>query len=186
LWNQVVPIAFHVDYWDSIGWPDRFAIKAAGQRQKSYARRRRIGSVYTPGLVLAGMEWRGWFSRPVLKLGQAPQVGRLRLRVDGEDLNAEFESRRNKSADLVLHVARLGFGLKTRVQAGENEGRSLRHDFVVLGYQAYPMSGQGLRYQVRGRVPDSSHAAPREALAAWVSPAGDPVPIQATGGWLGD
>lgn len=184
LWKQVVPIAFHVDYWDYIGWPDRFATKAAGQRQQAYARHRRIGSVYTPGLVVAGKEWRGWFSRPVLNLGKAREVGRLRLQVNGPDLNGEFESRHNHTAKLVLHVARLGFGLRTRVRAGENEGRELEHDFVVLGYRIYPMTGQGLRYQVQGRLPGSSQQAPREALATWVSVAGDPYPIQAAGGWL--
>src|SRR5437867_10582189 len=37
LWRDFVPIAFHVDYWDSLGWKDPFAIKAYSERQRDYA-----------------------------------------------------------------------------------------------------------------------------------------------------
>ncbi len=184
LWKQVVPVAFHVDYWDANGWADRFAFKAAGERQRRYAQYRHIGTVYTPGLVLAGKEWRGWFRRPLLNLGQAPRVGRLHLQVDGPQLTGNFEFRQNRSADLVLNVARLGFELQTEVRTGENEGRILKHDFVVLAYKQFPMTNQGRRYHVLDQVPVSTTPAPRLAMAAWVSAGEDPFPIQAVGGWL--
>src|SRR6059036_3501 len=52
LWRDFVPIAFHVDYWDSLGWKDPFAIKAYSERQRDYAASWRSRSVYTPGFVL--------------------------------------------------------------------------------------------------------------------------------------
>src|ERR1700676_1589940 len=57
LWKDFVPIAFHVDYWDGLGWKDRFAQPEWTRRQNSYAVRWGGSSVYTPGFVLDGREW---------------------------------------------------------------------------------------------------------------------------------
>jgi len=48
LWQTWIPVAFHVDYWDYIGWKDRFAAKKFGQRQRQYAKLKRTSTVYTP------------------------------------------------------------------------------------------------------------------------------------------
>lgn len=61
LWKQIIPLAFHVDYWDYIGWRDRFASPAFSARQSDHKKQGNIRSVYTPGLVVDGREWRGWF-----------------------------------------------------------------------------------------------------------------------------
>ena len=61
LWKSVFPIAFHVDYWDYIGWPDRFAVPRHSHRQREHRGLGNVYSVYTPGFVVAGREWRGWF-----------------------------------------------------------------------------------------------------------------------------
>lgn len=63
LWDEFIPLAFHVDYWNDLGWPDRFASKTFTDRQREYARQGYLSSVYTPGFVLRGDEWRGWFMR---------------------------------------------------------------------------------------------------------------------------
>ena len=57
LWRDFVPVAFHVDYWDRLGWRDPFASKTWTARQYDYAERWKSGSVYTPGFVLDGREW---------------------------------------------------------------------------------------------------------------------------------
>ena len=57
LWKQVVPVAFHVDYWDYIGWPDRFATPEYSERQKNHRRLGNVYSVYTPGFLVNGREW---------------------------------------------------------------------------------------------------------------------------------
>src|SRR4051794_26867392 len=73
LWQDFVPVSFHVDYWDGLGWPDRFARKEFTARQNTYARSWKAASVYTPGFVLDGREWTGWKSgvpaRSVVKPG---------------------------------------------------------------------------------------------------------------------
>src|SRR5262245_10264750 len=60
LWKDFVPVAFHVDYWDRLGWEDPWGSRAYSQRLQSYARSWRNDSVYTPGFVLNGKEWRAW------------------------------------------------------------------------------------------------------------------------------
>ena len=51
LWKQIVPVAFHVDYWDYIGWKDIYATAANGRRQRDYARAGKTRTVYTPGSI---------------------------------------------------------------------------------------------------------------------------------------
>jgi hypothetical protein len=81
-------------------------------------------------------------------------------------------------------MAVLGFDLETKVKAGENDGRVLHHDFVVLGYTHTAMHGASGRFTANASLPELSVAAPRRALAAWVSRKGNPTPLQAAGGWL--
>src|SRR5215472_2063785 len=60
LWKDFVPVAFHVDYWDYLGWRDRWGAKAFSERQHTYAQLWQSETVYTPGFVLDGKEWRTW------------------------------------------------------------------------------------------------------------------------------
>lgn len=54
--SDVLALSFHVDYWDDLGWRDRFALKQSVERQNAYARNLRRSSVYTPQLVVDGRE----------------------------------------------------------------------------------------------------------------------------------
>ena len=58
LWHEFVPVAFHVDYWDGLGWKDPFASFEWTKRQQTYAEKWKAESVYTPAFVLDGREWR--------------------------------------------------------------------------------------------------------------------------------
>ena len=185
LWREVVPVAFHVDYWDYIGWPDRFASPAFGARQREYARPRRVSTVYTPGFVLAGEEWRNWFFRPVLKVDNAEKAGKLTLDVDGQQATMSFVPSTPVAGALNLHVAVLGFDLKTEVRAGENGGRTLEHDFVVLGYRTLPTTRDEGLHTAGFTLPPVKTESHRKAVAAWLSAPGDPWPVQVVGGWLG-
>ena len=184
LWSRVVPVAFHVDYWDYIGWPDRFAAAAHSRRQRAYREVGRTGGVYTPGLVVGGREWRGWFRDPTLRLPPGVEVGPISVDVRDGRFQARFEPAAEAPESLELHVARLGFDLVTEVRAGENHGRTLRHSFVVLGWSRHRMSPGGGWLEASGVLPEASSPTPREALALWVGVPGDPFPIQAAGGWL--
>ena len=179
LWHEFVPVAFHVDYWDRLGWKDPFASAEWTRRQHLYAANWNAGSVYTPAFVLNGREWRG-ASIPVVN-DETPGILRATVRGDNNVLVA-FEPAKEKTGDFEVYLARLGFGINSNVRAGENNGRSLRHDFVVLSL-AHEKLGLGPQEL---HLPSSRAASrpDRTALAAWITNAGDIRPVQATGGWL--
>ena len=76
LWRDVIPLAFHVDYWDYIGWKDEFAREEYSARQRRYAWEGNANSVYTPGMFRNGTEWRGWW-RGELPVAAKEPAGRL-------------------------------------------------------------------------------------------------------------
>src|SRR5476651_1527863 len=129
LWQDFVPIAFHVDYWDHLGWRDPFASKLWTERQADYSARWKGESVYTPAFVLDGVAWRN----AALPPAASETPGILRITINGERLTATFKPATSAGRRYEIHVARLGFALGADVTAGENSGRKLVHDFVVLG-----------------------------------------------------
>lgn len=184
LWNEVIPLAFHVDYWDYIGWPDRFAEAKYGDRQRYYAFSDQLNSVYTPGVMLNGREWRGWYrNKPIQQLDKTN--GKLNLEVDGEEVNANFVTK--DSGELLnINIAVLGFDLKTDVKRGENHGRELVHDFVVLGHKQVRMQSNDDQFSVSTVLPQLKEKADKLAVVAWVNKSKDLTPLQATGGWIAD
>ena len=79
LWKEFVPVAFHVDYWDRLGWADRWATIEHSERQRAYAKSWRKDSVYTPGFVLNGSEWRDWPSNRDLPPAPVTMAGVLKV-----------------------------------------------------------------------------------------------------------
>lgn len=185
LWNEVIPLAFHVDYWDDLGWPDRFASSVFSDRQRSYARSGRLSSVYTPGFVIAGQEWRGWFSKRAPDLQVGPAVGSLYVELsDAPQASIRFAAVETwEPGRLTAHLAVVGFGLTTPVGGGENRGRDLEEDFVVLGYRSSRQSGPKPEWEMA--FPEVVRATTkRRALVVWLSVDSDPAPLQAVAGWL--
>lgn len=180
LWRDYVPIAFHVDYWDRLGWRDPFASKAWTARQYQYSAQWNSSSVYTPGFVLDGREWH---NNSVPSAANA-SPGVLKLSVsDGDRITALFQSTAGESKPLDLHVARLGFGLTINVKAGENSGRKLQHDFVVLSLDTAKMVG-GKAELTPTSAPQPRDQNSRGAIVAWVTEPGQPDAIQSVGGWV--
>jgi hypothetical protein len=176
LWTHIVPVALHVDYWDYLGWQDPYASAANSERQRSYARHKRTRTVYTPGMFVNGREWRGWIYRISPRAsGQTP--GELSARIEDGRLQADFPA---AAEALDLHVVVLGFNIATPVRSGENRNRTLQQEFVSLAHAVHH-SANG-RWSVP--VPEATQPAGRYGIALWVSTAGNPVPLQATGGWL--
>lgn len=179
LWQDFVPLAFHVTYWDHLGWRDPFASDKWTERQAVYSAHWKTESVSTPAFVLDGVAWHNTALPPAAT--ETPGV--LKITINGERVVAAFKPTTNAGRRYEIHLARLGFGLGGDVTAGENSGRKLMHDFVVLGLTNERMNS-GVKEL---RLPaDSSKqiANSRSALAAWVTQAGQIEPIQAVGGWL--
>src|SRR5437870_9403607 len=92
LWKDFVPVAFHVDYWDYLGWKDPFSSKAWSERQSDYAEHWHSDSVYTPGFVLNGNEWRGWLTRDELPRPSSNSAGVLTAHSeDGNQWTLRFQ-----------------------------------------------------------------------------------------------
>lgn len=180
LWRTFVPMAFHVDYWDYLGWRDRFAQPEFSKRQRRYAALRKVRTVYTPAFIVNGRASRlGGLSSATAPDDHA--AGRLRVRLGEGTLEAGYDPPRSADGDVRLNVAVLGMGLHSRVRAGENTGRRLEHEFVVLHYGAH--RGRDGRWRLPVPAVDAAEAQ-RLALAVWISAADDPTPLQATGGWI--
>ena len=183
LWREFVPVAFHVDYWDYIGWEDRFARPEFSDRQRRYAAEARASTVYTPGFFANGEEWVGWFRGQSFEPETVP-VGALVMELRDNVMTAEFAPRYEDYGDLVLNVGVLGMGLQTDVRTGENAGRTLKHDFVALETLAVPLERRDGTYAATLTMPEVTSVTGGQALVAWVVEAGEQVPIQAVGGHL--
>lgn len=181
LWKEFVPVVFHVDYWDYLGWKDIFARKEYTDRQQYYAQQWQTGTVYTPGFVLNGNEWRRWFlKRQITKSND--QAGSLRIEQMNRDTFKIYASGDQDS--LYLSAAILGSGIQSNIQAGENSGKRLTHDFTVMTFTFQEMERSpsgGFEKQITFEIPP---AAPQLAIAAWTSSQDSLEPLQATGAYL--
>ncbi|MCV6604986.1 MAG: DUF1223 domain-containing protein [Porticoccaceae bacterium] len=175
LWKQFVPVAFHVAYWDWIGWQDRFASEKYDKRQHNYASNGAVGNVYTPGFLLNGREWRGFFQHErSLPKSLTKDVGNLQLNTDGKQFHAKFDGKGGQQ----LHIAILGMKITSKVTRGENRNKTLTHDFVVVGFGSYEAENGSWN----GRLPMLMHQPDNYAIAAWVTDGKSQRPIQAVGG----
>lgn len=123
--------AFHVGYWDYIGWVDRFAAPAYTQRQRDIAAKNNLRSIYTPQTVLDGKDWPRWGGKPE---ATEPAKASIRLKQLGTD---QFEASVMPLPAWQPASTWSGYwtvtehGHNSKVQAGENKGEFLKHDFVV-------------------------------------------------------
>jgi hypothetical protein len=186
LWRDFVPVEFHVNYWDRLGWPDRFASKEFTDREYAYSRAWSSDSVYTPCVVRDGKE--SHMDQKIRAAGE--DAGQLSLTIDeAGSCRAEFTPAGGAIAKrevYEVHVALLGGGFASKVTAGENRGATLPHEFVALALESHPLKpaeralvSDGFALP-RTKISDGS----RRALAVWVTRRGEDRPLQATGGWL--
>ncbi|AXE29129.1 DUF1223 domain-containing protein [Chromobacterium phragmitis] len=135
--SRVVPLAFHVDYWDELGWRDRLASPDYSRRQRWRAAQAGSPLVYTPQLLLNGRDWRfaGYDGLRASLPGDKASAGlRLRGRRAGDGVDIEVETSLPLGAPpLRLMLAVFEDGLSSQVKAGENAGRLLRHDAAARG-----------------------------------------------------
>ncbi len=178
---DVLALAFHVTYWDRLGWPDRFATPEATARQQEMARLAGSSQVYTPQVRVAGRDWQSW---PKLPAPAADSGISVALQREGETVTAQIAavpSTAPGSAALRSgYWAVLEDGHQSAVKAGENAGETLRHDAVVRLYKPVAnwtaSAGQRLQLTVsRGDpafprrvvfvVTDAASANPLQAVA---------------------
>jgi hypothetical protein len=184
LWKSFVPLEFHVDYWNRLGWIDKNSKSAFTDRQRAYAKSWKRDSVYTPGFVLDGREW----TRVEENLRQpGAQVGELSATlIAGDRYKITFHPTQPHDR-ITVHAAVLGNGLVTHVEAGENQGSTLKHDFVVLALVEKEMTKEKDKSFFTAQIeikPSVRGVASRQSVAFWVTEATENQPIQAVGGDL--
>jgi hypothetical protein len=170
--RHVLALEFHVDYWNHLGWKDPFSDPSYSRRQSAYAEAFHLNSLYTPQLVVNGREEfvgsdrnrtasaiRAALTRPAsvsLALRSFPAV---------RGTSVDFTVTR-APANAVVCVALVDSSDATRVNAGENAGRTLVHTGVVRAFASTPIagaaSGRLTLPPVAGRTPARPH------LVGWV------------------
>ncbi len=186
LWSGFVPVAFHVDYWNGLGWRDELSSEQFSDRQRTYAQVWSAENIYTPEFVLNGREWHNWFGFRGIPSGSGTKAGVLRASsMDGRHWQANFVPVENGTADYEVTAALLVSELGSDVTAGENSGRHLNHDFAALSLITRPLTNQTNEFQGTFVIDaDPKGITGRLALAAWITRSGRLEPLQAAGGWL--
>ncbi|HEV7573557.1 MAG TPA: DUF1223 domain-containing protein [Thermoanaerobaculia bacterium] len=134
--GRVIPLAFHVDYWDSLGWRDPFSSAEWTQRQARYARTMRLNSAYTPQAVVNGTREFVGSNRSALSaaLENASNEKRrteitLTARREGNSVIATIHATVPANNDLMLAIVE--DGVTTKIEHGENAGRTITNDAIV-------------------------------------------------------
>ena len=134
--SNVVALAYHVDYWDSLGWHDRFEIPAATRRQSAYVSALSLSSAFTPQVIVNGqISLVGSDAARIgLAIHQAARTLQINLRIDGGELVVELPNAGAAKADDVNLAAYLSHA-STPVGRGENSGRTLEEFNVVRDFK---------------------------------------------------
>jgi hypothetical protein len=179
LWKAIVPVAFHVDYWDGLGWTDRFAKREYTSRQREYSTVWGTSSVYTPGFVLDGQEWKGWFDGNPLPDPGNRASGTLEVRIESQTMTILFAETAG-AKEIEVHLVPLAMDVSSEVRAGENRGRKLTHSFVALDLVSQKLNDKNGEFT--GKLAFDYPTA--KAVAVWVTPVGSVRPLQAAGGYV--
>ncbi len=132
---DVVALAFHVSYWDRLGWRDRFASPAYTQRQSEQQRVNGARYSYTPQVVVDGHDEPRWYARPLPAAAERRAPVLLTLSREGDAYLAQVQAQAGAPPQLAAYWVLTENGHQTAVKSGENEGATLTHDFVVRAYQ---------------------------------------------------
>jgi hypothetical protein len=171
--GHVVVEGFHVSYWDSLGWIDRFASPAHNARQRQLAARSGSSQVYTPQLVRDGRDSRD-YDAPVATPREAAGAVIRMQRQDGETVAQVTPTAAGTRWEAYWTVTEHAHASKVR--AGENAGEFLQHDFVVRQFvPAGTHEGPG-QLALRPIAPTAGHP---QQVNLVVEEAGTGKPLQA-------
>jgi hypothetical protein len=139
----IVPLALHVDYWNSLGWTDRFSQHRFTERQQTLTDLAGGHTIYTPEVFVSGRELRGWsqpasFDERIQKVTAEPAQADVALELappaqgtHGFGVDARFTAKGVIHDPLNAYVAVYENALISQVRAGENNGATLHHERVV-------------------------------------------------------
>lgn len=137
-------MAWHVDYWDKLGWKDRFALPEAAQRQARLLRALGSRNAYTPQTMVQGVSI---YHQPAANVERklatlSPQPSPIRLQISQVQhmkgvLKVDLNTLAMASGAYQTYVALIENKLTSTVTAGENKGVTLKHDHVVRAWAGF-------------------------------------------------
>jgi hypothetical protein len=165
LTTGVIPLAYHVDYWDSLGWSDPFSSSQWTMRQVEYIRAMQLSGSYTPQIVING-RWQcvgsdpNGITRAIAAARAAPPPGVVTVRATppaagSHKLNVSVSARIVRTAgdkSLVVVVAIYENGLMAKIDGGENSGHRVRYDYtvrkIIPAFELNPAAGSALENEL--------------------------------------
>jgi hypothetical protein len=146
--KPVYILAFHVDYWNNLGWKDVFSSADYSKRQHQYASWLKLNEVYTPQIVVNGKtefvgSEEGTLRKAInsgLQNNAAAQITLSNIKVDQNKATLNYQTQGNIS-NTVLFIAVVQKSAQTKVARGENGGRTLSHVQIVRSLNSLDLKG---------------------------------------------
>lgn len=163
--NNVYILAYHVDYWDRLGWKDSFSQAAFSNRQRQYARHLSLQGVYTPQIVVNGKQDFVGSNEPKLRNALENRVANSSSLSFDAVRTADNKIRINYAFTEVKHgllnIALVQRDAVTMVKGGENKGRNLHHVNIVKELKTI----DGNKGSFTMDIPDDMKKLPLELVA---------------------
>lgn len=139
LFKTFVPLAFHITYWDFLGWKDSFAKKEFDLRQKNYSTNVwKKNSVYTPQFIIDSKEYKEWFYSKKFPKIKKEYAGILEADLEKDEINISYLNKQmNKDININVNILILENNLSIFVKKGENKNKQLEHNFVVRKFYKF-------------------------------------------------
>ncbi|MAZ49838.1 MAG: hypothetical protein CME65_14850 [Halobacteriovoraceae bacterium] len=171
LYQSIVPVEYHVDYWNYLNWEDKHSDNKYTRRQRQFAQKRKT-SVFTPQILQNGsLDLKYTASYPIESDEKAPNL-KVKLNQNSGKVVLEV----NRTDSLLCEAAVTQGGFKTKIKSGENSGKTLKHEFVVKELQTTSLKNKKCEFSF-----SNLGSAGGKGIALWLrSPESFKV-IQATG-----
>jgi hypothetical protein len=161
--GRAIPLAYHVDYWDHLGWRDPFSSRAWSERQGEYSRSLKLDGAYTPQVVINGTRQMvgsssGQIYRAIVEESERAAEGSVSVRKEGDELVVRASSPRG-GVEVMLVI--FEDGASTKVASGENGGRTIANDSIVrtLRRVATLDAGRAIEQRIKLRLNERLGAA---------------------------
>jgi hypothetical protein len=153
----IYTLAYHVDYWNRLGWKDPYSMKLFSDRQSWYSGLFESGSVYTPQLIVNGVkEMVGSRSTEIdqsvdhaLNQSTMVEVG-MHVNKNGTDIICELDIKNRPLAECVINVALVVDDITTQIKRGENSGKTLIESGIVLKLISKKLEREQLKITMPG------------------------------------
>jgi hypothetical protein len=155
--DDIIALALHVDYWDYIGWKDIFANPAFTARQRAYAHAAGARSIYTPQMVVGGLDH--VVGTKPMKLAEfieahaeAPDAVSVELSRAGDKVTIEVKAVRDVQSGMIVQLVTYTPKATVEIKRGENGGRTLSYHNIVRDWiQVGTWDGRGT-FRAEARV----------------------------------